>query len=71
MKKKICILILTLVNLLISLKILINLAFFIDDNNLSANIVFGGDWGLYLYWIKLFILIITLILSIISVLKKD
>jgi len=61
MKKKmqiIC-LIISLLCLIISMKLLYNMGIFVDEYGLSPDIVLGGDFWLYMEWLR--ILLITIL----------
>ncbi len=62
-KLSIIVFICSFISLLISVKLFINLGFFVDEYSLSPSIVDGGDFWLYMDWLRLLLL---LLLSIVS-----
>lgn len=65
MKKKLNIVIFvgSLIALLISVKLFWNMGVFVDEFNTSPDVVCGGNFWLYMDWLRLFVLIIITILS--------
>ncbi len=58
----VAIFILSLISLIFSLKIFLNIAIYVDDYGASPTAVYGGDFWLYMAWLRLALLaIITLI----------
>jgi len=55
--------ILSFVSLMISLKLFWNLGIFVDDYNLSLNIVSGGDFWLLMDWLRLLLLFLLCVVS--------
>lgn len=73
MKKKYnCIIFLgSLLSLLITLKLFWNTGVFVDEFNLTADVVCGGDFWLYMDWLRLLLLIMITILSGINLLNDE
>lgn len=71
-KRKLLIIVflLSVVSLLISLKLFWNLGVFVDEYNLSPNIVNGGDFWLYMDWLRLLLLFLLAVVSGLGLLKK-
>lgn len=65
MKKKLNIVIFigSLIALLISIKLFWNMGIFVDEFNTSPDVVCGGEFWLYMDWLRLFVLAIITILS--------
>lgn len=61
---------LSLFSLLISLKLFWNLGIFVDEYNLSADIVNGGDFWLTMDWLRLVFLLLLCIVSGMSIFKS-
>lgn len=59
------------VSFIISLKLMWNLGVFVDEYNLSPDIVWGGDLELYMDWIRLVSLGIASVLSFVNLFLKD
>ncbi|KAB1437741.1 hypothetical protein [Candidatus Galacturonibacter soehngenii] len=62
--------ILQIVCLLISMKLFWNTAVFVDEHNLSPDLVLGGMGGLIMSWIVLGLLTAIIILTCITFVKK-
>lgn len=73
MKRKLSILIfvLSLVSLFISVKLFWNLGIFVDEYNLSADIVNGGEFWSSMDFVRLLLLFLLCILSGINIFKKQ
>lgn len=67
----ISIFILSLINLIISLKIFWNIGIYVDDFNTSPDVVLGGDLWLISSWIQLGCSVLICILSGINLLKNN
>ncbi|AUN13752.1 hypothetical protein [Paraclostridium sordellii] len=50
---KISIFVLSLICLIISLKLFLNLAIYADEFNTSPDVVLGGEFWLYMNWLRL------------------
>lgn len=70
-KLSIIIFILSLIALLISIRLFWNLGIFVDEYNVSSDIVSGGDFWLYMDWLRLLLLFIICIVSGINILKNN
>ncbi|WP_455675117.1 hypothetical protein [Pradoshia sp.] len=66
-KLAIIVFIFSFISLLISVKLFINLGFFVDEYGLSPSIVDGGDFWLYMDWLRLFLLLMLSIGSGVSI----
>lgn len=53
----------SLITLLVSMKLFWNMAIFVDEFNTSPSVVLGGDFWLYMEWLKLGLLLVICILS--------
>jgi len=60
---------LSLLSLIISLKLFWNLGIFVDEYNLSPDIVKGGDFWLLMDWLRLFLLFLICVVSGIDIFK--
>lgn len=60
---------LSIISLLISLKLFWNSAIFVDEYNVSPDIVHGGDFWLLMDWLRLLLLLLLSIVSGMSILK--
>ena len=63
----IIIFILSSISLIISLKLFWNLGVYVDEKGTSPDGVLGGDFWLYMNWIKLVCLFVISILSFINI----
>lgn len=54
---------LSFVSLLISLKLFWNLGIFVDEHNLSPDVVNGGDFWLMMDWLRLLLLLVLCIVT--------
>ena len=72
-KRRISILvfILSLFSLIISLKLFWNLGIFVDEYRLSPDIVDGGEFWLYMDWLRLLMLFLLSIISCINIFKDE
>lgn len=70
-KLSIIIFILSLIALFISIRLFWNLGIFVDEYNVSSDIVSGGDFWLYMDWLRLLLLFIICIVSGINILKNN
>lgn len=61
----------SLVSLLISMRLFLNLGVFVDEYNLSPDIVYGGDFWLYMSWLRIGLLLIITIVSGNSIFKEN
>lgn len=61
----------SLLALIISLKLFWNMGVFVDEFNTSPDVVCGGDFWLYMDWLRLFILAIITVASGINLLKEQ
>ena len=61
----------SVVSFLISIKLFWNLGIFVDEYNLSPDKVYGGDFWLYMNWLRIGLLFITSIGSGYNLLKKN
>lgn len=61
----------SLVSLLISMRLFLNLGVFVDEYNLSPDIVYGGDFWLYMSWLRIGLLLIISIVSGNSIFKEN
>lgn len=66
----ICILMIGIFNVMISSILFRNLGVFVDEYNTSPDIVFGGDFWNYAYWVMMLFNALIVILSILKLLKK-
>lgn len=73
MKKTLNIIIFTgcLLALIISVKLFWNTGVFVDEFNTSPDVVCGGNFWLYMDWLRLFILALITVLSGINLLKEQ
>lgn len=74
MKNRIGILIIficSLITLVISVKLFVNMGIYVDETNTTPSIVYGGDFWLYMAWFGLFLSCITTLVSGIILLKKS
>lgn len=73
MKKKMNMIIFigSLIALMISIKLFWNMGIFVDEFNTSPDIVCGGDFWLYMDWLRLFVLAMITIFSGIKLLTDD
>ncbi len=62
---------LSLTSLLISMKLFWNLGIYVDEYGTSPDMVSGGDFWLYMDWLRLFILGTMTLISGNQLLKKD
>ena len=63
--------ILSIICLIITCKLFWNLAIYIDEFNISTDIVLGGEFYLYMNWFKIGALALICILSGINLFKFD
>lgn len=61
---------LSLVVLIISMRLFYNLAVYCDEYNASPDLIYGGNWGVILEWVKLIILFLMCVLSGIRLFHK-
>lgn len=68
-KRKITIIVfvLSLFSLLISLRLFYNLGVFVDEYNLSSDIVDGGNFWLAMDWLRLLLLFLVCVVSGVSI----
>lgn len=66
---KISIFVLSLICLIISLKLFLNLAIYADEFNTSPDVVLGGEFWLYMNWLRLILSGAICVLSGISLFK--
>lgn len=66
---KISIFVLSLICLIISLKLFWNLAIYADEFNTSPDVVLGGEFWLYMNWLRLVLSGVICVLSGISLFK--
>lgn len=74
MKRKtasIMVFILSLIALFISIKLFWNMSVFVDEFNTSPDVVLGGEFWLYMNWLRLGCLSIICILSGVNLLKSS
>lgn len=64
------ILILGICNLLIMYNLLVNMSIFVDEHNLSIDIVLGSNIHMYLYWIMGILNLFVCIISAVSLKNK-
>lgn len=69
MKKEIVNFIIILACLIISLMLLWEMGVFCDEYNMTPALVCGSFWGLILYWLRIFLLMVLSILSAIRIIK--
>lgn len=70
-KVSVIVFLLSLISLLISLKLFWNLGIFVDEHNLSPDIVKGGDFWLMMDWLRMLLLLVLCIVSGIVFLKSN
>ena len=58
-------------SLLISLKLFWNLGIFVDEYNLSSNVVNGGEFWIAMDWLRLLLLFLVCVLSGLSIFRKQ
>lgn len=63
--------VLSLISLLISVKLSWNLGIFVDEYNLSPDVVNGGMFWLIMDWLKLLLLVVLCIISGIGIFKNN
>lgn len=68
---KLIVFLLCVFSFIISLKLMWNLGVFVDEYNLSPDIVLGGEFELYLDWARLVLLGIASLLSLVNLFLKD
>lgn len=59
----------SLVCLIISYKLFLNLGIYVDEYNTSPDVVFGGEFWLYMNWLKLGLSMLICVLSGINLFK--
>ncbi|SHI87843.1 hypothetical protein SAMN05444401_1662 [Clostridium amylolyticum] len=69
-KLSILVFVLSFSSLIISLKLFWNLGIFVDEYNLSPDIVNGGEFWGYMDWLRLLLLFVLCMLSFISIFKN-
>lgn len=69
MKRRGFVVIIPAICLIISMKLFWNLAIFSDEKGISPNMVLGGDFWLYMDWLKLFLLLILCVLPFLEACK--
>ncbi|GCD10849.1 hypothetical protein [Clostridium tagluense] len=62
--------VLSFVLLIISLKLFLNAGIFVDEYNISPNIINGGEFWLSMDWLRLLLLFLLCIASGINILKN-
>ncbi|WP_201777913.1 hypothetical protein [Ornithinibacillus contaminans] len=67
----IIIFVLSLISLLFSLKLFWNIAIYVDESGSSPSDVYGGDFWLYMAWLRLALLAIITFLSGIKLIKRQ
>lgn len=67
----ITIFLLSLVSLLISLKLFWNKAVFVDEYNISPDIVNGGDFWLTMDWLRLLFLFLLCVVSVVNIFGEE
>lgn len=67
----ISILVLSAASFIISCGIFLNVAVYVDENNTSPSVVFGGYFWNQLYWVMILFNFIMLVLSVIRLLRKQ
>ncbi len=63
--------VLSVTSLVISLKLFYNMGIYVDEYGTSPDIVSGGDFWLYMDWLRLFLLAAVTLLSGIGMLRKS
>lgn len=59
------------ISLVISLVLFYNMGVFVDEFNTTPSVVCGGDFWLYMDWLRLFLLAVITLLSGINLVKKQ
>lgn len=73
MKNKIfsiAVFLISFISLIISLKLFWNMAIFADEYNSSPGIINGGEFWLYMDWLRLLLLFLLCIVSAINILRS-
>lgn len=70
-KVSVVVFILSLISLLISLKLFWNLGIFVDEHNLSPDVVNGGDFWLAMDWLRMLFLLVLSIVSGMGIFKSN
>ncbi|MGO1470719.1 MAG: hypothetical protein ACTHW2_11910 [Tissierella sp.] len=63
--------ILSTVSFLISLKLFWNLGIYVDEYSTSMDLVYGGEFWIYMGWLKLFMLGFLSMLSLVKLFDKQ
>ncbi|MFZ2537925.1 MAG: hypothetical protein WAX04_03375 [Oscillospiraceae bacterium] len=74
MKKKLSslvVFVLSAISLLISLILFWNMGIYVDEANTSPVVVYGGDFGLNMAWLRLALLAIVTIISAVKLFRKQ
>lgn len=67
----ISIFVLSIICLIISIKVFYNIGIYVDEFNTTPSIILGGEFWLYMSWIKLLFTALISILSGISLFNKN
>lgn len=59
----------SLTTLIISMKLFWNMAIYVDEANTSPSVVLGGEFWLYMEWLKLGLLLVICIISGIQLIR--
>lgn len=62
--------VISLMSLIISVMLFWNLGIYVDEHNTSPDVVVGGEFWLYMYWLRLILLLVLIAISGIQVLKS-
>ncbi|EKY24397.1 hypothetical protein [Clostridium celatum] len=67
----IIIFILSSISLIITLKLFYNIGIYVDEYNTTPSLIYGGEFWLYMDWLRLGISILICVLSAVGICKKE
>lgn len=61
---------LSLVSLMISMKLVYNMGVYVDEFNISLDVVLGGEFWLWMDWIRLAFIAVICLLSFVKLIRR-